>query len=483
MKRQYRITIDGVATTNFGYAYLALVNPSGSGRRLVLRSVEVSKIENFNAGASVPSQELRRWSASEALTGEDVSMYMSQADPTSSLPAGIVCRRHTEFDPESSDVIVRYLQNRAATSVNTLNRVLFGAPTTFSKFSAAWSVSKSADLEPITVNPDEAMALYNANPAFAALTTPRRIQVVVEDYTGARYAWTFSANTYPGMALVSLENRSANPVKLISLRTGDVGTTDTPTLRLVPIGQLYSKDTSDTTKRPGNYSIIPMDSEYGLPSNSELILYTDVGFVPSGVPEAAIADSSSAAPKGLNYLHTRDFVGPVYRTILAEVENTRFLVGIQSSLGIYYSHELSDLLVRRSGITVNQGEGVGLVNSAETASGYSTGAIAAIGAWPQMSIHVTVDIYPATDPRLSITGLLSNSDVVVLEAGTETVLASADAVSGTWNWDYDPDVVSNVDLCIYRIGSTPYVVRSLNLGLSGATLPVSQVFDRNYSNT
>lgn len=89
-------------------------------------------------------------------------------------------------------------------------------------------------------------------------------------------------------------------------------------------------------------------------------------------------------------------------------------------------------------------------------------------------------LYPLQTVALSLTGLQTGSDVVVLQAGTSTILASVDNNSST-SWDYVYETLQNVDIGIIKPGYIPLYIRNYPLGATNATLPVAQTFDRNYA--
>jgi len=80
---------------------------------------------------------------------------------------------------------------------------------------------------------------------------------------------------------------------------------------------------------------------------------------------------------------------------------------------------------------------------------------------------------------LTLTGLVSGTDVVVRAAGTSTILDSVDSTSGNWTYSYGS--AHNVDIDVIKPGMVIVTFRNLALTAAGATLPVSQQFDRNYS--
>jgi hypothetical protein len=86
--------------------------------------------------------------------------------------------------------------------------------------------------------------------------------------------------------------------------------------------------------------------------------------------------------------------------------------------------------------------------------------------------------YALDTATLTLTGLVAGSDVVVLTAGTETVLDSRDGGGTTYAFNYEG--TPTVDIAVYAAGYIPYFIRGLALGTSNASLPVAQVADRAY---
>jgi hypothetical protein len=85
--------------------------------------------------------------------------------------------------------------------------------------------------------------------------------------------------------------------------------------------------------------------------------------------------------------------------------------------------------------------------------------------------------YPLDTIDLTLTGLVSGSDVVVYQAGTTTVRSSADAVS---SFTYTYETPESVDIGVFKAGYIPLYIRGYSLGSSDASLPVAQVVDRAY---
>lgn len=87
--------------------------------------------------------------------------------------------------------------------------------------------------------------------------------------------------------------------------------------------------------------------------------------------------------------------------------------------------------------------------------------------------------YPLDVTTLTITGLVSGSDVVIYEAGTENVRQQTQDISGTTN-TYIYETTEDIDIGVFKEGYRPYYVRAYTLTSSDASVPVSQTVDRDY---
>jgi hypothetical protein len=82
---------------------------------------------------------------------------------------------------------------------------------------------------------------------------------------------------------------------------------------------------------------------------------------------------------------------------------------------------------------------------------------------------------------LTLTGIVSGSDVVILTAGTTTELANIDSnVGSTYAYSYTYAASTFIDVCVYKAGYVPFAVRTYLLADGDGSLPISQVLDRNY---
>jgi spore maturation protein SpmB len=95
------------------------------------------------------------------------------------------------------------------------------------------------------------------------------------------------------------------------------------------------------------------------------------------------------------------------------------------------------------------------------------------------TVNVTVG-----QKTLTVTNVVSGSDVVILAAGTDTVLAINDGATNpvtSFAYTYSYSAGVNVDVAVYKAGYVPYIVRNYLLENGNASLPAAQVVDRNYT--
>lgn len=82
---------------------------------------------------------------------------------------------------------------------------------------------------------------------------------------------------------------------------------------------------------------------------------------------------------------------------------------------------------------------------------------------------------------LTLSGLVTGSDIVILTSGTTTVLQSADQHgSASYDYSYSYAAGTYIDICIYKPGYIPWQQRSYLLANADASLPVTQTPDPSY---
>lgn len=128
-----------------------------------------------------------------------------------------------------------------------------------------------------------------------------------------------------------------------------------------------------------------------------------------------------------------------------------------------------------NGSTGNETIHVNLASGTVNISVDSTVSVRTAGA----TVNVTVG-----QKTLTLTGIVSGSDVVILTAGTDTVLASNDGATNpvtSFQYTYSYAASTFVDVAVYKAGYVPAITRAYELQNANASLPVAQVLDRNYT--
>lgn len=89
-------------------------------------------------------------------------------------------------------------------------------------------------------------------------------------------------------------------------------------------------------------------------------------------------------------------------------------------------------------------------------------------------------LYPLSINTVTFTGLPTGCDVVVLTAGSSTVLAQADSHPLT-NYGFVYEGTPTIDIGFIKPGYVPFYIRNLALGSTDTSIPVALTIDRNYS--
>jgi hypothetical protein len=114
------------------------------------------------------------------------------------------------------------------------------------------------------------------------------------------------------------------------------------------------------------------------------------------------------------------------------------------------------------------------------ATGTMTITITGGGSTP--SIRTAGATVTVSNPKtLTITGLVTGSDISILTAGTTTERVNVQENSGTtYQHQYTYAASDYVDIGVFKAGYIPYYIRNYTLGNADASLPVAQVVDRAY---
>ena len=110
----------------------------------------------------------------------------------------------------------------------------------------------------------------------------------------------------------------------------------------------------------------------------------------------------------------------------------------------------------------------------------NTAAITFVRVYMQSSwAAMSENTYPLDVVTLTLSGLVAGSDIVVLAAGTETVLDTKEDNGGT-TYNYVYETPTTVDIRVYKPGYFPFAIVNYALGSTNASLPIVQVPDVSY---
>lgn len=486
-KYQYRIAGSFDWMSNSGNAIVAISNPVGSGKKLTIRSFEATNLTSIRNTGTSPAT---------ASTVQGGMLAVSRATVSGGEPVVL-----TPFDSDAAawPSTVKLTKQAAVTSPGTIIKQIAAnkqmVPSTIAWMGRMNSVSprfhgfscspnNQGDIEDITVKEGEAIAVYMPTVTFPN-SFPLCVTVTLVRSGSPNRSWSgtyFTQCLVPNQSIFSIENEagSGEIITVKRILFEEVGTFDSPYYQLVPVGTINSDSLTDPR---ATIPPLKMDSNHPDPT-SWIKVYQNVPLLPLGMPENAIADASTGSPKGVNYLKTKDFLGPVWRTMFPEVEGANLHAaptgGVMDSFGTQNSHRFADMLVRNSGITLREGESLALVSGAETA--VVTTAVGTSG-WSSWHIAAQVDVEPKLVPVLSITGLKANSEVRIFDASTTTLVAGIENVTGTFTWEFDPtEHPSGVDISIISLGYQNMRITGVSLPLADVSIPVQQQIDRQYAN-
>lgn len=474
-RQQYRLSGEFEWVSNSGTALVVIVNPVGSGKKLTLGSFEITNLSSTTGATAGAAPATQLTLARATVSGGDSVPSVPLDTSASTWPSTVRVTERAAVANPTRLARVSVLKQMG----NTLSWGAMHRPYGVGRMARAPRLTQTG-VEGYVVRAGESVALYAE---VFNNSVPLRVTAVYVRSGSPNRTFTsvyFVSVRAQDEALFAIENTagSGETITLRSISVEEVGTFDSPYFQLVPVGFVEAVDLDDPLKNATS-ALVKMDSAYGDPSAFAKIL-RDVVIYPFGMPENAFADSSAGSPKGFSYLKTKDFLGPIYRTLFPE-QVARTSTGSNDYAGHHIAHRAADQFARRAGITIREGEAVALVSAAETAAG----AAAAVGVSGWSSFHVAAQITaePKVTPTLTLTGLKDPSEVRVFDAGTTTLLAGQENVTtGSFSWTFDPDDVSAVDIAVLSLGYQNLRLTSIALGLADVTIPVQQQFDRQYLN-
>ena len=482
-KAQYRVsgTLDWQAQS--GMAILAIYNPVGSGKKLTINSFECENLTAKNAVVSVltiPASGLMLARGTCDTNGATPITGVPLDSNSSAWPSTVkVSKMGTMTNPSPLRHVMPQKMMVSGASVNDMARFnTIGARKTVrpSIFRAARGQSP---VEPVVVRQGESVALIPRDTSLS-ITVPYLVDVTLLRGTSTWQFRTFTHALATGQALFCVDNAagSGEVIEIIDVSVSEVGTFDSPYFQVVPMGPLNATSAQDVSRQ---VDVFKMDSTY---PTAPFTIYQNVNIDPAGMPTRALSDGSAGSPKGFNYLQTKDFLGPVYRTYFPEYEGTNAhstpsATAVMDNMG-FAGHRHADLFFRRAGITLREGEGIALVSGAETAT---IASAVGVSGWSSWAFGAQITSESRFAPTLSFTGLKPGTEVRVYRTSDGVELAGVESSGTSFSYNYDWDGVDlQVDIVLHHVNYLPIRFSGQYLGSGGLSVPVQQTFDRTYSN-
>lgn len=484
-KAQYRVsgTLDWQYQS--GNAILAIYNPVGSGKKLTINTFEATNLTASNVVAAPTAT-----SAHPLILGRGTANCQGAPaiagipmDSNNTWPSTVMVTKGGAFT--QSGVIRRIIPNKqlnpagAATDLGR-NKQTGHRKVRPSLFLTAKHRSGTSPVDPIVVRAGESVALY-PEPASLRHTLPYVVDVTLLRGTQTWQFQSFTHSLTGDMPLWCLENTagSGEVIEILDVSVAEVGTFDSPYFQVVPMGPLNATSAQDVSRQ---VSVFKMDSTY---PSAPFVVYQNANINPYGMPAQALSDGSAGSPKGFNYLQTKDFLGPVYRTYFPELQwGGVHAAPSATAVGTDTFGDLSfhgaDLLFRRAGITIREGEGIALVSGAETAT---IASAVGVSGWSSWAFGAQITAESRFSPTLSFTGLKPGTEVRVYRTSDGVELAGTESSGTTFSYNYDWDGADlQVDIVLHHVSYLPIRFAGQYLGSGGLSVPVQQTFDRTYSN-
>lgn len=359
---------------------------------------------------------------------------------------------------------------------------------------AVFRACSNSNVQPITIRAGEKLVFFaeSINNSFPMMVEATIVRSGSPNRTyKACFFHTLDSNQE---AILTIDNNtgSGEVIYLTGVSVSELGTLDTPYFQLVPFGGISPASFDDSEVA---LTAVPTNSTYGALAGTVAKVFTNVPVLPYGVPQSYIALGAPAAavPRGFNYLNSKDFIGPVYMTYFPEAAafktpaTAAFTLSPPGTFGSHLSQSMGVIKgCGTSGIVVREGEAIGIVSGAETATAATAVPISGFGSY---EFCVTFSVENATSPALTFTGLKDNTEIRIFDHTTGTELAGIEnATTGTENnrsfsWEYEYSTGLAVDVMLVSLGYQIIRFDNLALTTTGIEIPIQQTTDRWYSNS
>lgn len=297
----------------------------------------------------------------------------------------------------------------------------------YSSTGQVFGSGNSASVQNIYIRANESISVFVDQVINASMPMIVEATFIVEGTPNSTYQvcyYTYLDAENESILSVNNTNGSGKVVRLVSLSVGEVGTLDTPYFQVVPIGSIDPASFDDPDKK---LTVSATNSANGTLNPSTAIMFTNVPVIPYGVPISYIAEGAPAAavPRGFNYLNSKDFVGPVFATFFPEsaaykTPNASFwTAGAPGTFGTHVSQEYSKIKgYGGAPIVIREGEALGIVSGAETATLSTAIGISGFGAY---EFSMVFNVESAFIPSVSLKAQLVDGTPV---EGAQLMLAA-----------------------------------------------------------
>jgi hypothetical protein len=449
-----------------GQAVMALQNFANSNRKVTVQRIDIDILSSCQgaAGAILRGQQFALVQRGTTIGGGDVVDFVENDTNTGALPSQVIARALCGID--SPTTISRVYLNRCFTGVGA-NDMAAALQQGRLGFRIGKNKKPVAALESYVVREGECLGLVAADDRS---TIPYEVSACVKIGSATYTLRAYTSALCGGVALLGIQNGTGSGVvvEVYNITLTELGSTDTPYLQVVPVGAIDPAAIVPATRLTPNKN----DTASPTLDTSKIAAFKDVAISPLGVPQSYIQESSVGTPKGFNYLHTKDFAGPVYRVCFPELR-----VGATGLVpdGLDKFLRQINLLGNKndSGIVLRPGEGLAIVSSAENA----TGTLVNVSAWASLEIWFTFTDEPLISPSVTLTGLATGTVVAVVQQGTETLVEILTESGGQVTYNYTANPGTFVDFNILAAGKVWQQIPNFDLVEDIQTIPVIQQDD------
>lgn len=336
-----------------------------------------------------------------------------------------------------------------------------------------WGGTSSTDLQRIKLRQGEKIALV-PYPIHTSLPLVVELTLTVEGTPNRTYQFeTFTNLLTENEAVFSIDNNSGSGqvVRIDKVKVMEMGTFDTPYFQLVPLGPIDPFSINDSDKK---MTATAMDSNSPSLSSSVCEIFTNAPVLPQDpIPQSYIAEGSTGVPKGYNYLNTKDFIGPVYMNVFLEgapIGGNNLYLGNWTALTSGFmsrSMRYADIKAKSAPLTIREGEQIGLVSGAETATGAT--AVPQSG-WHSFYFAVDFSVEDATTITVTVlnsSGTPVENARVYIEKATDnsSILNSLTDAQGKVTTTYNfPGTDVSARIRVRKSSGTPKYVPYETLG-------------------